>query len=169
MSLRAPRSLESTARIVLGAGVVVLLVVGAAVASDAPTATLEQRAAGAHSVVVAKARSVSGSWRENAHGDRIIVSRILLEVEEALKGSASEAIWLDVDGGTLDGLTLRVSGIPLLQPGERAVFFLDAARSNVHTPYLRGQGILPLDSDSVVRGSNLGLNEIRNRVRAAGR
>ena len=44
--------------------------------ATAQNATLEYRISGAESVVVATARSVTASWRENEHGDRIIVSRV---------------------------------------------------------------------------------------------
>ena len=99
---------------------------GALAASNGRIATLDERIAGAQKVVVASARSVDAGWRENTYGDRLIVSRVLLDVEETLKGTASNGpIWMELEGGTLDGVTLRVSDLPDLQPGERAVFFLD--------------------------------------------
>jgi hypothetical protein len=132
----------------------------------AQNATLEYRVGGAETVVVATARTVTASWKENEHGDRIIVSRVQLDVNETLKGERASAMWVDVDGGTLDGYTLRVSGLHMPEIGERGVFILDAAEGGVHTPHLRGLGILPLDEHDVVRGSNVSLNEIRSRVRA---
>ena len=132
----------------------------------AQNATLEYRVSGAENVVVATARSVTASWRENEHGDRIIVSRVQLDVNETLKGARASAVWVDVDGGTLDGYTLRVSGLHMPEVGERGVFLLDPAEAGVHTPHLRGLGILPLGDDDVVRGSNVHLSEIRTRVRA---
>jgi hypothetical protein len=116
--------------------------------------------------VVATARSITASWRENEHGDRLIVSRVQLEVNETLKGAGKRTVWLDVDGGTLDGYTLRVSGLHMPEVGERAVYLLDRGDNDVHVPHLRGLGILPLDDSDVVRGSNVHLNEIRTRVRA---
>ena len=116
----------------------VLFVVGLSGAAAAQNATLEFRAGGADRVVVATARAVTASWRENEHGDRIIVSRIQLDVDETLKGAQARTVVLDVDGGTLDGFTLRVSGLHMPEPGERAVFMLDPADSGVHTPHLRG-------------------------------
>ena len=86
----------------------VLFVVGFSGAAAAQNATLEFRAGGAERVVVATARAVTASWRENEHGDRIIVSRIQLDVAETLKGAQARTVVLDVDGGTLDGFTLRV-------------------------------------------------------------
>ncbi len=137
-------------------------------ASGDRVASLEERIARADRVVVAVARSVIAEWRQNRHGDRLIVSRILLEVDETLKGGVGRMVWLDVDGGTLDGLTLRVSSLPMVHPGDRAVFFLDHVQGNVHTPHRRGQGILMLDDRNVVRGSTVGLDEIRTKARRVG-
>ena len=148
------------------AGLVWTVVVSSAWAQSA---TLEDRVSGADSVVVAAARSVSASWRENEHGDRIIVSRFLLDVAESLKGAPGRAVWLDVDGGSLDGFTLRVSGLHLPEVGERAVFILDPADGGVRTLHWRGLGVLPLDDRDNVRGTSIKLGDIRTRVRGQGR
>jgi hypothetical protein len=129
-------------------------------------ATLEERVAGADEVVVATARSVRAEWRTNGFGDRLIVSRVELDVAEHLKGTGAGTLWMDLEGGTLDGLTLRVSSLPLIEAGERAVFFVNRVDGGAVVPYLRGQGILFLEPDNVVRGSTLRLDDIRNRVRA---
>ena len=61
-------------------------VVGIGVFSAAASAqSLEERVSGADSVVVATARAVTAAWRENEHGDRLIVSRVLLEVDETIR------------------------------------------------------------------------------------
>jgi hypothetical protein len=139
---------------------------GVGAASNGRVATLDERIAGAQKVVVASARSVDAGWRESPYGDHLIVSRVLLSVEETLKGTASNSpIWMEIEGGTLDGFTLRVSDLPELQPGERAVFFLDQGENGLSTPHLRGQGILKLDKDDVVTGSSLRLDAIRTLAR----
>jgi hypothetical protein len=136
-----------------------------AFASDGRPVPLPERVQGANIVVVATARSVKASWRDNAFGDRLIVSRYVLEVHETLKGNAPAVVSLDLEGGTLDGFTLHVSSLPMLEPGERAVFFLDAG-NGAYQSHLRGQGVLKLDDQDVVRGSSLTLDEIR-RVAAS--
>ena len=136
-------------------------------ASSGHIATLDERIEGSQKVVIASARSVSARWRENTYGDRLIVSRVLLDVEETVKGPAtSNAIWMDLEGGTLDGFTLRVSDLPTVEPGERAVFFLDQNEDGTTTPHLRGQGILKLDSNNIVTGSSLRVDDIRVAARA---
>jgi len=78
-------------------------------------------------------------------------------------------VWLDLEGGTLGGLTLRVSSLPELKPGERAVFFLDSLTTGSHVPHGRGLGILKLDGTNHVQGSSLSLEDIRRSARAGGR
>lgn len=131
----------------------------------AQIATLDERINGAEEVVVATVKGVTPEWRENGHGDRLIVSRVQLAVDETLKGAAEPTVWLEVEGGTLDGFTLRVSSLPMMQVGERGVFFLDRGVGAVRRPHLKGQGILILDSAEFVRGSSLGLAEIRSHAR----
>ena len=144
----------------------VLLTAGVA---GAQIATLDERVAGAETIVVATAREVTAEWRENEHGDRLIVSRVLLDVEETMKGAADPTVWMEMEGGTIDGLTLKVSSLPLVVGGERAVFFLDRGPGTMRVPHLKGQGILFLDDRNFVRGSSLRLDEIRTHARGGGR
>ena len=151
---------------------VLTLSLGLSLLSGLPAAagqksSLEDRVAGADSVVVATARSVTSEWRTNEHGDRLIVSRIQLDVSESLKGPASRLMWLEVEGGTLDGFTLQVSSLPLIHAGERGVFFLDSAEGGSHAPHQRGEGIFMLDEENNVRGTTVHLDEFRSRVRSA--
>jgi len=74
---------------------------------------------------------------------------------------------LDVEGGTLSGITLHVSSVPDVKPGERAVLFLDENGSMVDAPHNKGLGILKLDPANRVADSSLSLNDIRTLVRAA--
>jgi hypothetical protein len=142
------------------------LAVAAAILTATPGAagqnpvTIEERASGAERVVVAAVEHVTASYETNEFGDRLIVSHAKLKVEEALKGSA-DPITLDYEGGTVDGITLHVSNLPVLQPGERAVFFVRRGRNGGFVPHLRGQGILKLDQRNQVPNSSLTLDDLR--------
>src|SRR5688572_4124154 len=120
------------------------LAVPGALGSTGRAKPVKERIDGARAVVVAKAHAVEPEWRQTSRGDRLIVSRVLLDVEETIKGAHADVRWLEVEGGTLDGVTLHVSDLPAVAAGDRAVFFLDGT-SSAHTPHLRGQGILKLD------------------------
>jgi len=136
-------------------------------ASQGRAVPLEERAHDADQVVVATVTSLTPRWATNEFGDRLIVSRVSLRIEETLKGIPIAAAPMDLEGGTLDGLTLRVSSLPALVPGERGVFFLNARSGGVYHPHLAGQGILKLDDADLVRGSTLSLATVRSLVRQA--
>jgi hypothetical protein len=156
----------SPRRLVLGVICVVATLSATVNADVARVASLDERLRGANKVVVATARRVDARWEQNEHGDRLIVSRVVLEVQETLKGVPAQAESLDVIGGTLGGLTLQVSSLPLVHVGDRAVFFLEADERGGYRPHLKGQGILFLDHQNIVRGSSLRLDDIRMRARA---
>jgi hypothetical protein len=140
---------------------------GIAGAQDAPVA-LAERGRGAERVVVGRVSSVSPQWQVNEFGDRLIVSTVRIAVEETLKGAAESDVAVDVEGGTIGGLTLHVSDLTTFDPGDRAVFYLKRNSRGAFVPHLRGQGLLKLDASNRVRGTGLTLAEIR-RATTGGR
>jgi len=149
--------------------VVFVSAIGSVASAQGRAVPLAERIQGAGVVVVATPTSVSAGWKENAFGDRLIVSRFNLHVEETLKGAPGRDVAFDLEGGTLDGFTLQVSSLPALAAGERAVFFLDLASGGAFQPHLRGQGILKLDEQNFVKGSSLSLDEIRRVAASSGK
>ena len=126
------------------------------------------RAKGADTVIVGTVLDVDSSWRSNKYGDRLIVSRATVLIEETIKGRHTvTSVDVDVEGGTIGELSLKVSDMPTLTAGERAAFFLARGEAGVHVPHLRGLGILKLDKDERVPGSSLTLQEIRRLVRGS--
>ena len=138
------------------------------VAAQQEPVSIEERARGAARVVVATVAETTSRYQENESGDQIIVTSARLAVSEIVKGPGGPAT-LEIEGGTVDGITMRVSSVPSLSRGERAVFFLEPGRSGEFRPHLRGQGILKLDENERVRGSSLSLDDIRRMARAGGR
>jgi hypothetical protein len=131
-------------------------------------ATIEQRASGAERVVVATVEDVTSAYETNEFGDRLIVSHAKLHVEEAIKGPAAP-LTLSYEGGTVNGVTLHVSSLGALEPGERAVFFVSRGRKGEFQPHLRGQGIVKLDRQNHVPNSSLTLDDIRRMARGRNR
>jgi hypothetical protein len=121
---------------------------------------IQERARGAERVVVATITDVSPRYERNRYGDELIVSHAHLKVEQAIKGRPDD-VTVAVEGGQVGDITLRVSDLPTVATGDRAVFFLTPGPSGEFTPHLRGQGILKLDSTDHVRGTSLTLDEIR--------
>jgi hypothetical protein len=139
----------------------------AAAAQDAPPVPLVERARGAERIILGQVASVSPEWRVNDFGDRLIVSVVRVAVDETLKGGSEASVDVEVEGGTINGLTLNVSDQQSFAPGDRAVFYLARSRRGVMVPHLRGQGALKLDRTSRVPNSSLTLDEIRRTIAAA--
>lgn len=136
-----------------------------AMASFEPFVPIQQRAKGADAVVVATIVEVTPTYDTNEFGDHIIISHTFLRVDEVLKGTPSQVIPLDVEGGTVDGITLKVSDMESVATGDRGVFFVARSRKGTPVPYLRHNGILKLDTTGHVRGSTLTLDDVRRQVR----
>ena len=130
--------------------------------SDLPT-----RTRAAQRVVVGRILDVQAQFQTNRFGDQLIVSNVLLEVSETLKGASSAQLRLAIEGGTVGDLTLRVSDLPTVQAGDRGVFFLDDDGSGGHVPHDRGRGVLKLTGSDQVEGSTLTLDDVRQQVRGA--
>jgi hypothetical protein len=128
-----------------------------------------ERIKGAQRVVVARAAKITPEWRTNEHGDKLIVSQVTLEVEETFKGAPTNVMSMEIEGGTIDGITLVVSSLPAVKPGDRAVFMLDAGPSGSHKPHLKGMGILKLDSNNKIENSDLRLDDVRRLAATVGR
>ena len=139
---------------------------GRVMGADQIAVPLAERARGAERVVVGRVASVTPQWQVNEFGDRLIVSVVRVTVTETLKGEATPAVDIEVEGGTIGALTLHVSDQLSFTPGERATFFIGRDRRGRFIPHLRGQGLLKLDQANRVPGSSLTLDRIRREVAA---
>jgi hypothetical protein len=150
------------------AGVVCSIVVLVTTTAGAQRSiSIAERTRGSEQVLVGRVASVTPAWRTNDFGDRLITSVLHVTVEETLKGASQQSVDVEVEGGTIGSLTLRVSDLDTFTPGERAVFFLQHSRRGTVVPHLRGLGLEKLDQTGRVRGSNVPLDQVRREVRAA--
>jgi hypothetical protein len=123
------------------------------------------RARDADQVVVGRVASVTPVWRANDFGDRLIISVVRVTVDEALKGASGPSVDVEVEGGTIGTLTLRVSDLETFAPGDRAVFYLEHNRRGALVPHMRGLGLQKIDRAGRVSGS-VTLDQVRRDVRA---
>jgi hypothetical protein len=65
---------------------------------------------------------------------RLIVTQLTLVVEETIKGRAPATLILKVPGGTLNGTTLEIHGLPKFESGERYLLFLRPDAERVGDP-----------------------------------
>jgi len=136
-------------------------------AEMAPPSDVASRARGAGRVVVARVVDVQAQFETNRSGDQLIVSNALLEVTETLKGAPAATLRVVIEGGTVGDLTLKVSDMPAMRSGDRAVFFLDDAGVGPYIPHDRGRGVMRLAPMDRIERSTLTLGDVREQVRVA--
>jgi hypothetical protein len=162
MSIRAPERLIRTIVLLFA----VVAAPDAVLLAQRGEVPMGERARGADQVVVGRVASVTPVWRNNDFGDRLIISVVHVVVDETLKGAAQAAVDVEVEGGTIGTLTLRVSDLDPLVPGDRAVFYLKHNRRGAFVPHLRDLGLQRVDRAGRVSGSSVTLDQVRREVRA---
>jgi hypothetical protein len=119
------------------------------------------RFAGAERVVVGTVARVRPAFGTNEHGDQLIISTVTLRVEESLRGNAADVVSFEIEGGTVGDLSLEVSDLPALRPGDRGVFALRRDTRGSWVPNRRSLGILLAAS-----APGLDLERVRRAVSA---
>lgn len=139
------------------------LCLGAAslLADTAVPTDLATRLRGASRTVVGSVARLEPRMVRTSRGDRMIVTRTWLRVEESLKGRAEAMLAVDVEGGAIGELSMRVSDIEPLVVGERAVVMVEPTAEGGWRPHRRGLGLLRLSRDNRVRDLGLSLSDVR--------
>jgi hypothetical protein len=136
-------------------------------ASVDPPVDVGERAKGAKTVILATVTNVQSAFGENDFGDRLILSQVSLRVDETMKGPHEATVVVTLEGGTVGDLTLEVSDMPKMEKGQRAVLFLISSAAGGQVPHGRGAGVMKVDADNRVTGTDLTVDDIRAAVKAA--
>jgi hypothetical protein len=109
------------------------LICAAAQATLVPALSLEDLVE--QSEIIAHGR-VTSSWAVWDNGHKYIWTHYRIEVLDPLRGNPGASVVASEPGGSLDGVTMRISGAPDYAVGEEAIVFL------YRTPigYLRATG-----------------------------
>lgn len=108
-------------------GLIVLATVLAAplpLVAQAELLTLDQLIARAPDIVVGTVVSRKTEW-EHYGSSRLIITKVSIEIEQTLKGSASRTLTVEVMGGTIGEESQRLSHVPEFRVGDRDVLFLN--------------------------------------------
>lgn len=105
----------------LAAITVSTLVTTPAGAAIVPRITLEEMAAGAEVIVQGRVDRAEPAWSDDG---RIIVTRVEVAVERAIKGGPRARVAFEVPGGRIGDQILVASGAPVFRQGDRVVLFL---------------------------------------------
>jgi len=85
---------------------------------------LEEIAGKAEVIALGTVESAESVWSDDG---RIIVTRVTVVVERALKGGPRARIVVETPGGRVGDQTMIASSAPVFAKGERAVLFLEAS------------------------------------------
>lgn len=75
-------------------------------------------------IVDATVADIQAQWVVNAKGYRVIKTFVRLKVAETVKGAPETELNLSFFGGTLDGETMAIAGMPMFRKGQRGWFFI---------------------------------------------
>lgn len=89
-----------------------------------PWLSLEEMTGRAEVIAYGEVRSAEGGWSGDG---RIIVTRVTVAIDRALKGGPRASVSFEVPGGKADGQMMIASGAPAFRAGERVVVFLETA------------------------------------------
>lgn len=112
----------------------------ASVVEQLPLAELTHRA---DRVVVGQVLETQTAWSDD---HRHVFRRVSVRVDQTLKGGASEGLVLLLRGGTLDGISETVVGVPSFEAGERVLLFV-RQQGEVCRLVGLGQGAFAIDTD----------------------
>ena len=150
-------------------GLLVLSVTAVTVsASNESKADVGERAKGAKKVVLATVSDVRAEMGHNDYGDSLILSRVTMRVNETMKGAHEANVSVTIEGGTVGDLTLEVSDMPVMEEGDRAVVFLEDSKKGGYVPHRRGLGVMKVDGNNDIEGTDLSLDDVRAAVKAQG-
>jgi hypothetical protein len=169
--------------------VTMLAFCGAAVATTLAHLSVEQMTSAASMVVRARCVSTEARWQDGE-----IWTFSTFETEEAWKGIAPAILSVRLIGGHAGHLISTVPGVPRFRRGEEVILFLEATRTGDFTVTSWAQGTFRISRDPRTRLErvtqdaagfafldsathqfresgirNLSLDELRERVEAAGR
>ena len=133
--------------------------------AHAPTKSLEELLDESDSIIAGTVESVNSYWHDDYNS---IYSSVVVWVDDIFKGEDErEKITIVIPGGEVDGLRQFVSDMPLFEPGERAVIFLDKTFDRSVPDWVTGngtfsitggfQGKLDIDDNNSINGFPLEL------------
>ena len=90
--------------------------------------TFDALVGGASTVFVGEVMNVRARWVATSQG-RAIMTDVTFRVDEVWKGHLGAVTMLEFMGGTIDGMTMEVVGMPEFTVGQRNVLFVSGERA----------------------------------------
>jgi hypothetical protein len=98
-------------------------------------------------VVRAVVVSVNSEWRDSGQ-HRHIITKVELDVRAVIKGTPPQPLVLEMLGGTVDGVTLRVEGAPVFNVGDENILFVHGNGHQIIPLVALSHGQFPVQHDA---------------------
>ena len=141
IAMRAWREMV-TPLLLVGVGVPVL--VSGLEATTVKQFSLEQMVRGSHRIILGRRVSQETYWNKNRTR---IYTATRFAVTEDLKGESRRTATVVTVGGTLDGMTLSVSGTPRFRENQEVLLFLEAGKGDYWILMGLSQGMFRITAD----------------------
>ena len=105
-----------------------LVFAGVAGSTTVVPPTFDALVTGANTVFVGDVMAVRARWVATPRG-RAIMTDVTFRVEDVWKGNLGAVTMLEFMGGTIDGVTMEVVGMPEFTVGQRNVLFVSGERA----------------------------------------
>src|SRR5262249_9263656 len=142
---------------------VIVLSLGLALLASIPGAattveklTLDDLVQKSGRIIVGKCVSRHSHWNDR---NTLILTTARFAVSEPIKGSSDTFVDVVTVGGTLDGITQTVSGMPVFEPEDQALLFLEPSKNGYWQPLGLAQGKF-----RILRNKQTGEEEVFNSL-----
>jgi hypothetical protein len=123
----------------------VLVAQGGAVATTVSKLSLEELVRKSGRIILGRCLSTESRWNQ---GNTLIYTYSKVAVTENFKGQAGGFVNVVTVGGTVDGITQTVSGMPQFEQDEEVVLFLEPSKNDLWQPVGLSQGKFRIVKDS---------------------
>jgi hypothetical protein len=123
----------------------VLVAQGGAVATTVSKLSLEELVRKSGRIILGRCLSTESRWNQR---NTLIYTYSKFAVTENFKGQAGGFVNVVTVGGTVDGITQTVSGMPQFEQDEEVVLFLEASKNDLWQPVGLSQGKFRIVKDS---------------------
>lgn len=97
-------------------------------------------------IVVGRCVSTESRWNGK---NTLILTTSTVEISDQIKGETDGMIRVVTVGGTVNGITQTVSGMPQFEPGEEVILFLEPSKNTGWQPLGLAQGKLRITKNRI--------------------
>jgi hypothetical protein len=126
--------------------------------------TMHDLIQGSDRILQGRVLSMSCHAGTNQYGDQLIYTDISIRADQALKGERTNML-LTIEGGTANGITLKVSDVPTFKVGEEVVVFAKKQTAGYFLSF-GSQAKYTIKNDGRIRENGLSYRDFTKSIMA---